>query len=65
MTEIARRHLLPLGAAITIAPTILASASREAQAATRAEIDGEVANALRTLRAQDNTRPFFAGANPS
>ncbi len=62
MTQTTRRHLLPLGAAIAIAPTLLAVAPRAAQAATRAEIDGEVAAALRTLRAQDNTRPLFAGA---
>jgi lipid-binding SYLF domain-containing protein len=62
MTGATRRHLLPLAAAIAVAPAILASASRQAQAATRAEIDGEVANALRTLRAQANTRPLFAGA---
>ncbi|MBP0466546.1 lipid-binding SYLF domain-containing protein [Roseomonas sp. PWR1] len=62
MTEATRRQLLPLGAAIAIAPSILAVSSRQARAATRAEIDGEVANALRTLRAQENTRPLFAGA---
>jgi lipid-binding SYLF domain-containing protein len=62
MTQSTRRNLLPLGAAIAIAPGILIAAPRGAQAATRAEIDAEVANALRTLRAQDNTRPLFAGA---
>lgn len=62
MTQHTRRHLLPLGAAIAIAPTLLTATSRAAQAATRAEIDSEVANALRTLRAQENTRRLFAGA---
>jgi lipid-binding SYLF domain-containing protein len=62
MSQTTRRNLLPLGAAIAIAPTLLTVAPRAAQAATRAEIDGEVANALRTLRAQDNTRPLFAAA---
>jgi lipid-binding SYLF domain-containing protein len=62
MTQATRRNLLPLGAAIAIAPTLLSMAPRTAQAVTRAEIDGEVTNALRTLRAQENTRPLFAGA---
>jgi len=62
MTHSTRRQLLPLGAAIAIAPTILAVAPRTALAATRAEIDGEVASALRILRAQENTRALFAGA---
>ncbi len=62
MSQATRRHLLPLGAAIAIAPALLTVAPRTAQAATRAEIDGEVANALRILRAQANTRPLFAGA---
>ena len=59
MTQTTRRHLLPLGAAIALAPALLTVAPRRAQASTRAEIDGEVANALRTLRAQENTRPLF------
>jgi lipid-binding SYLF domain-containing protein len=62
MTHTTRRRLLPLGAAIAVAPTLLTATPRAAQAATRAEIDSEVANALRTLRAQENTRPLFAGA---
>ena len=63
MTQTTRRQLLPLGAAIAVAPTLLTvDATNEPQAATRAEIDGEVASALRTLRAQENTRPLFAGA---
>jgi len=59
MTKTTRRHLLPLGAAIALTPALLTVAPRRAQANTRAEIDGEVANALRTLRAQENTRPLF------
>jgi lipid-binding SYLF domain-containing protein len=59
MTQTTRRHLLPLGAAIALTPALLTVAPRRAQASTRAEIDGEVANALRTLRAQENTRPLF------
>lgn len=62
MIQATRRNLLPLAAAIGIAPTMLAGTPHAANAATRAEIDGEVANALRTLRAQENTRPLFAGA---
>lgn len=62
MTQTTRRHLLPLATAMAIAPALLAVTPHPAQAATRAEIDGEVANALRTLRAQANTRPLFAGA---
>jgi len=62
MSQTTRRNLLPLGAAIAMAPAVLAVAPRPAEAATRAEIDGEVASALRTLRAQVNTRPLFAGA---
>jgi lipid-binding SYLF domain-containing protein len=62
MTQTTRRHLLPLGVAIAIAPTLLTVVPRKAQAATRAEIDGEVTNALRTLHAQANTRPLFARA---
>ncbi len=62
MTHATRRNLLPLATALAIAPAILPVAPRSARAATRAEIDGEVANALRTLRAQENTRPLFAGA---
>jgi lipid-binding SYLF domain-containing protein len=48
-----------LSAAIALTPALLTVAPRRAQASTRAEIDGEVANALRTLRAQENTRPLF------
>jgi lipid-binding SYLF domain-containing protein len=62
MTETTRRRLLPWGAAIAAAPALLTAAPRQARAATRAEIDAEVATALRTLRAQENTRPLFAGA---
>ena len=62
MNQTTRRHLLPLGAAIALAPSLLTVAPRKAQANTRAEIDGEVATALRTLRAQENTRPLFAQA---
>lgn len=62
MTQTTRRHLFPLGAAIAIVPALLSVTPRQAQAATRAEIDAEVATALRTLRAQENTRPLFAGA---
>ena len=62
MTPTTRRQLLPLGAAIAIAPALLSVAPHTAHAATRAEINGEVANALRTLRAQENTRPLFAAA---
>jgi lipid-binding SYLF domain-containing protein len=62
MIHATRRNLLPLAAALGIAPTMLAVTPHAANAATRAEIDGEVANALRTLRAQENTRPLFAGA---
>jgi len=62
MSQTTRRNLLPLGAAIAMAPAVLAVAPRPAEAATRAEIDGEVASALLTLRAQVNTRPLFAGA---
>ncbi|GGJ45386.1 hypothetical protein GCM10011320_61020 [Neoroseomonas lacus] len=62
MTQITRRHLLPWGAPIAIGPILLTVAPRKAHAATRAEIDSEVASALRTLRAQANTRPLFAGA---
>ena len=62
MTKTTRRHLFPLGAAVAVAPSLRAATTRPAQAATRAEIDGEVATALRTLRAQANTRPLFAGA---
>jgi lipid-binding SYLF domain-containing protein len=62
MSQITRRYLLPLGAAVALTPTLLVAASRKAQANTRAEIDSEVATALRTLRAQENTRPLFAQA---
>ncbi|MBP0464189.1 lipid-binding SYLF domain-containing protein [Roseomonas sp. PWR1] len=62
MTETTRRQMLPLGAVIASAPTMLAFASRAALAVTRAEIDGEVANALSALRTLDITRPLFAGA---
>jgi lipid-binding SYLF domain-containing protein len=62
MTQTTRRQLLPLGAAIAVAPILLAAVPRAAQAATRAELDGEVASALRTLRSQENTRPLFAEA---
>jgi lipid-binding SYLF domain-containing protein len=62
MRQTTRRHLLPLGAAFAIAPSVLTIAPRQAHAASRTEIDGEVATALRTLRAQDNTRPLFAAA---
>lgn len=62
MTQPTRRNLLPLGAAIAFAPPLLGLMPRRAQAATRAEIDGEVTAALSTLRAQANTRPLFAGA---
>jgi len=62
MIQTTRRRLLPWGAAIAIAPALLTVAPCRAQAATRAEIDGEVANALRILRAQESTRPLFAGA---
>lgn len=63
MSEITRRALLPLGAALLVAPSLLAATSGSAKAATRAEIDTEVAQALRTLHAQANTRPLFAGAS--
>ena len=62
MNQTTRRHLLPLGAAVALAPVLLTAAPRKARANTRAEIDGEVATALRTLRAQENTRTLFAGA---
>ncbi len=62
MTQSTRRTLFPLSAALAFAPTLLSLAPRTAHAATRAEIDGEVDSALRTLRAQENTRPLFAGA---
>ncbi len=62
MPQTTRRQLLPMGAVIALAPALLSVAPRKAHAATRAEIDAEVANALRTLRAQENTRPLFAGA---
>jgi len=62
MPPTTRRQLLPLGAAIAVAPVLLTAMPRAAQAATRAEIDSAVASALRTLRAQENTRPLFAGA---
>ena len=62
MTQTTRRHLLPLGVAIALTPALLTVAPRKAQANTRTEIDGEVASALRTLRAQENTRPLFAQA---
>ena len=62
MTQTTRRQLIPLGAAIAVVPTLLTAMPRTAEAATRAEIDSEVASALRTLRAQENTRPLFAGA---
>jgi lipid-binding SYLF domain-containing protein len=58
MTDATRRQLLPWSAAIAI----LAAAPRAAEAASRSEIDAEVANALRTLRAQENTRVLFANA---
>ena len=62
MNQTTRRQLLPLGAAIALAPAMLTVAPGKAQASTRAEIDGEVATALRTLRAQERTRPLFAQA---
>ena len=62
MTQTTRRHLLPLGVVIALTPALLTVAPRKAQANTRTEIDGEVASALRTLRAQENTRPLFAQA---
>ena len=62
MNHTTRRHLLPMGAAIALAPSLVTVAPRKALANTRAEIDGEVASALRTLRAQQNTRPLFAQA---
>jgi lipid-binding SYLF domain-containing protein len=62
MNQTTRRHLPPMAAAVALAPALLTVAPRRAQANTRAEIDGEVAAALRTLRAQENTRTLFAGA---
>ena len=62
MSQTTRRHFLPLGMAIAMAPAMLTASPRSAEASTRAEIDGEVINALRTLRAQANTSLLFARA---
>jgi lipid-binding SYLF domain-containing protein len=62
MTQINRRDMISLGVAITTASATTGFPVRRAAANTRAEIDSDVAMALRTLRSQRNTQPLFANA---
>jgi lipid-binding SYLF domain-containing protein len=62
MIRVERRHMLSFGVAIAITPLMVGFPSRKAAASTRAEIDSEVATALRVLRSQGNTQLLFAGA---
>lgn len=54
-----RRRILAHLPALAALPLL----ARPAAAATRREIDAEVAIALETLRGMDSTRPLFAGAH--
>ncbi|PZW45667.1 Las17-binding protein actin regulator [Humitalea rosea] len=60
MSILSRRSLAPYLAIIPLA--IAAMKPQSAEAATRSEIDREVASAVATLHGMDNARPLFAQA---
>lgn len=57
-----RRQITRLAAALPLLAAAPLLAPRQAQAATRAEIDADVAQAVTRLRGMDNAAPLFQGA---
>jgi len=60
MSALTRRALVPYLAALPVVGSLLRPS--HAEAATRSEIDRDVAAALATLRSMENARPLFAQA---